>query len=266
MSQFPSRPHLSPCACELCQEWARTVVATPTERKPVPPPSCIDRAEMPMESFMRGIIAAACKATGLTEEQLRKRGKEIESEIPEVPVARTSRETVAARGVPEGHLIAIYDNEPKTCQAFSAVSALVAGPKTMLVISGGIGTRKSGSACWALTKKPGRYIKAARLAALASSSTDEDRALYSSMFRCQLLILDDIGGEYEDSKGYFAKLFNELMDERYERRLLTIVTTNVTAARFRTAYGDRVLDRILEVGDWVDIAGASMRTPIAGAA
>lgn len=259
MTEFAKRPHSSPCACQECIEWARSVVSTQTERKPLRQPSLTEKPEMPMADFMRSVIAIACKATGLTEEQLREKAKTIGEEIPEVKPVRASREAVAARGVPEGHLENVYDREPIACDALNGVKSALAGDRYMLVLSGGVGVRKTGSACWALTQKPGRYVKASRLSSLASSHADDERAWYSSLFRCQVLVIDDLGGEYTDDKGYFVKLFNELMDERYERKLTTIVTTNLDGKRFLDAYGERLRDRIRERGRFVDIKGESVR-------
>lgn len=259
MTEFAKRPHPTPCACQECIDWARLVVATPTERKPRPEVTATTPNEMSPADFMRRIIAIACKATGLSEEELRKRGEDIGSEIPPSPPVRASREAVLARGVPDIHLENVYDKEPIACDALNAVQSALVGDRYLLFLSGGVGVRKTGSACYALTKKPGRYVKAARLAALASSHADDERALYSSLFRCQVLVIDDLGGEYRDDKGYFVKVFNELMDERYERKLITIVTTNLDGKRFVAAYGERLRDRIRERGRFVDIKGESVR-------
>lgn len=257
MSLAP-RPHPIPCACQECCEWARMVVLTPTGRKPPRQPE-EKRDEMPLEEFMRRMVAVACKATGMTEEQLRERAASMGADIPQPKPTEYSREAVAARGVPETHLENVYDRVPVECDALKWVRETLTGNRHLLVLSGGVGVRKSGSACWALVKRPGRYVKASRLSALASSHLDDERALYSSLFRCQTLVIDDLGGEYVDDKGFFVKVIAELVDERYERKLVTIITTNLDAAKFKATYGERVADRIRERGRFVDIKGASVR-------
>lgn len=265
LTSFSPRPHMSPCACELCQQWARDVVATPTERKPVPPPSCIDRAEMPLADFTRGIIAAACRATGLTEEKLRELGKEIESEIPTVPVERVSRETVLARGVPEIHVRSIYDSEPSDCPALMSVLDFVVNAKTVLVLAGGVGTCKTGSASWALTQKPGVFITADEAVRMSTSNAAEDVDAWRRVRNAQVLVIDDLGGEYSGEKGWNSRVFNGLLDHRYSSSLKTIITTNLTASRFKDDYGERVTDRIREAGRWVTLGGTSVRKKLGAA-
>lgn len=262
---FSPRPHPGHCSCEECSAWARAVVATPTERRPTPAPSCLDRAEMPMESFMRGIIAAACRATGLTEEQLRARGKEIESEIPAIPVERASRETVLARGVPEVHVRHVYDSEPVEYEALLETKAFASSSKTVLVLAGGVGTCKTGSASWALTQKPGVFVTADEAVRLSTSNAPEDVESWRRVRNAQLLVIDDMGGEYAGEKGWNVRVFNGLLDQRYSRGLKTIITTNLTSDRFKADYGERVVDRIREAGKWVTLGGTSVRKQLGAA-
>ncbi|HXE02581.1 MAG TPA: hypothetical protein VN623_11600, partial [Hyphomicrobium sp.] len=60
MANFDPRPHVAPCACELCQEWARAVVSTKAERKPDRMPQLTEKPDMPLADFMTRIIAVAC--------------------------------------------------------------------------------------------------------------------------------------------------------------------------------------------------------------
>lgn len=256
---LPERPHPS-CSCAECVLWASTIVAIPTTRKrPDPKRLTESRVEMPLADFCRHMIAIACKATGMTEDQLRAKGATLDHDEPIRVRERPDRETVAARGVPELHLEAVYDSRPIDCDALGAVQDFLASPRTVLCLSGGVGLRKTGSACWALSQRPGRYVKAARLAALATSPLDDERAAYSLLFRCQMLVLDDLGGEYADDKGFFVKMLTELLDARYEAKLKTIITTNLDWKTFETQYGARVADRVREVGEFLNLGGVSVR-------
>lgn len=258
---LPERPHFAPCDCAECVLWASTIVAIPTTRKrPDPKAVTASRTEMPLAEFSRHLIAIASKVTGMAEAELRAKGELMSNEKkPARPSARADRETVAARGVPELHLSAIYDSRPIDCDALKAVQSFLAGTRTVLCLSGGVGLRKTGSACWALSEKPGRYVKASRLAALATSPLDDERAAYSLLFRCQVMVLDDLGGEYRDEKGWFVKMLGELLDARYEAKLKTIITTNLGSDEFKTTYNDRITDRVRECGIWINLGGVSVR-------
>lgn len=256
MTPLPERPHPGVCTCAECQLWASTIVAIPVARKRPEPEKVTDEQ---LATFAARMMSMACKATGLTEEQLRAKAEAIGTEFPKPVRERVSREAVAARGVPERHLEAVYDAEPIACDALTAVQNWLASDRTILCLSGGVGLRKTGSACWALSQRAGRYVKASRLPALATSVLDDERAAYSLLFRCQVLVLDDLGREYTDDKGFFAKIFNELLDERYERKLKTILTTNLTWAEFKTTYGVRATSRMKESSRWVSLGGEDVR-------
>lgn len=255
---LPQRPHDAPCACTECAEWARAIVAIPVETRKLAPVPSVVAPEMPLADFMRGIVEMACKATGMTEEQLRARGAELQYEPPPRPV-RCDRETAAARGIPEIHLAAVYDHEPVECDALTAVRMFVGSGHVILVLSGGVGLRKTGSACWLLTRKAGRFVKADELMRLAGSRDPEDVTLWRQTRGTQVLVIDDLGGEYVDDKGWAVKVVNALVDYRYEHRLKTVITTNLEAPKFRATYGERVADRIRESGRWLTLGGQSVR-------
>jgi hypothetical protein len=256
---FRPRPHSAPCACEECCTWAREVISTPTERKPPRVPQLTEKPDMPMAQFMADIVKAACKATGLTEEQLRARAAEMDLTIPETKPERDSRMSVLNRGVPEIHVKSVYDAVPDKCQAIDAVSEFVGSTKTVLVLAGGVGTCKTGSACWALTFKPGRFCTADEAVRLSTSNATEDVDLWRRVRNAQLLVIDDLGGEYSGEKGWGVKVFNGLLDHRYSHGLKTIITTNLAAHKFKQDYGERVADRIRETGRFLTLGGTSVR-------
>jgi len=251
---FSPRPHPN-CNCDECQAWAREIVATPTERKP----ARVQQPLAPDGDPWRKFIELACKATGMTEEQLRAKAIEIGEDIPESKPDRDTREAVLNRGVPVHHVESIYDATPDNCQALEAVSEFVASKKTVLVLAGGVGTCKTGSACWALTFKPGRFCTADEAVRLSTSNAAEDVDMWRRVRNAQLLVLDDLGGEYSGEKGWGVRVFNGLLDHRYSHGLKTIITTNLTSQRFKQDYGERVADRIRETGRFLVLGGASVR-------
>lgn len=260
MSELPPRPHRTPCACPECAEWAKAIVATPTERRydPQTSPPAVD---MPLAEFSRSIIAIACKATGMTEERLREEAAKLTREdtpAPSQPPGPT-REQVAGRMVPEIHIASVYDKEPQSCDALAAVRTFLKSDRTMLVLSGGVGLRKTGSACWALTQKPGTFIVADDMIRCSASRDPDDVTMWRRCRGTQLLVVDDLGGEYVDDKGFRIAQVNGLVDYRYGHKLKTIITTNLDWATFASTYRDRVADRIKESGRWVNLGGESIR-------
>jgi hypothetical protein len=260
---LPARPHASPCACPQCSDWARAIVATEGEKKPrrgiIPP--VVAAPEVSLDAFLADIKAAACRATGKTEEQLLEMEKKLEADIPrriEMP-ERLPRESVASRGVLEMHLCAIYDQQPVECDALARSRSLLTSDRTLLVLSGGTGTRKSGSASWALTRKAGRFITADEIGRIAGSREGDNQRIWQLTRGTPLLVIDDLGGEYVDDKGWFVKVFNSLVDYRYGSKLKTIITSNLDAKTFKNDYGERVTDRIREAGAWTNLGGASAR-------
>ena len=72
------------------------------------------------------------------------------------------------------------------------------------------------------------------------------------------LVVDDLGTEYLDGKGFFLANFDALVNHRYSHRLPTVITTNLKVDEFRK-YGVRVVDRIREVGVFLSVNAPSMR-------
>ena len=74
------------------------------------------------------------------------------------------------------------------------------------------------------------------------------------------LVLDDLGTEYADAKGFFSQILDRLIDARYREYAPTIITTNLNAKSFGERYGERVVDRLREGGRFVEFGGVeSMR-------
>ena len=213
---------------------------------------------MPLADFVRRMIATACKATGLSEHELKARSEALGCDFDAPPVSREPREVIAARGVPEKHLRAIFDREPIECDALRAVREFLAGDKTSLVLAGGVGTRKSGSACWALTQRPGVFVTEDEALRLYTSRLEDDITSMRRIRAAQVLVIDDIG-EYSDDKGWSTKVITGLWNHRYSSELKLIVTVNKTAKQFADEFGQRIVDRVRESGRFVELGGQSVR-------
>lgn len=73
------------------------------------------------------------------------------------------------------------------------------------------------------------------------------------------VVLDDIGSEYNDSKGWFLQAFDAFVDARYSQYRPTLITTNLSGEDFKRRYSERVVDRIREGGSYYEFDGESMR-------
>lgn len=74
------------------------------------------------------------------------------------------------------------------------------------------------------------------------------------------LVIDDLGAEYVDKSGSYLSLLDEVINERYANKRATLLTTNLRADEFKDRYGERIADRIREVGKFVVVGSSSMRT------
>ncbi len=241
---------ISPSETQAAIESARRVRAEHAEREAAS-----------LKADMEEIMCIAERATGLTRQQLLSKHAEFSRQVPAPRVdAKTSRETVLARGVPGIHVANVHDREPETCPALEKVKKFLdAEQQVFLVLSGATGTRKSGSSAWGVCNHPGRFISASALSQAALGQEGDSAEKMRLIRNAPLLVLDDIGREYADEKGWFMNVFNALIDERYGAMRKTIITTNLDASAFKARYQERIADRIRELGEWAQVKGASVR-------
>lgn len=209
------------------------------------------RERMSLADCVEAIVRTAEKATGLSREQLKAKAAEYTGRPAEPLLAsKPNRETMLRRGIPETHVAHVFDRLPLECPALAKVREfLEADQQLFLVLTGEPDTRKTGSACWALTREPGRFVVARDLVAIASApKADGDR--WYLVRTAPLLVIDDVGAQYHDEKGYFLTTFNGLIDERYAAARKTILTTNLDPETFAARYEERIARRIRESGTW----------------
>lgn len=73
----------------------------------------------------------------------------------------------------------------------------------------------------------------------------------------QLLILDDIGAE--KITDFSAEQFYRIINNRYESSLPIIFTSNLSVSQLSEKVGDRIVSRIIEMCDIVEIKGEDRR-------
>jgi len=130
----------------------------------------------------------------------------------------------------------------------------------ILVLAGDVGRGKTVAASWwALQglreKRTPLFVSSARLSRWDRYNDAEmQRLLLASR-----LVIDDLGEEFNDTKGNFLAVLDETISDRLANERRTVITTNLTVEVFTERYGVRIRDRIKESGRWQNFAGASMR-------
>lgn len=172
---------------------------------------------------------------------------------------QAQRDVLAAFGVPKrAATVEVEDSE-----AILAMRKWAETDSWCLVLSGVAGVGKSIAAAeWlrgyakrldsadGVTK---RWFRAADLAAIGQYDKEIER-----IARIKTLVIDDLGVEYGDKKGYSLSLFDRILDIRYSEMLATIITTNLSAAQIAAQYEARIVDRMRD-GTWYSFNGTSRR-------
>lgn len=132
--------------------------------------------------------------------------------------------------------------------------------RTLVVLAGPTGTGKTCAAArLALhTLAAGRSVRWLEAFDLSRVSPYDAPAV-DALKAVPLLVVDDLGREYQDDKGFLRALIDGLLSARYDAELATVITTNLPAAEFAARYGERLVDRIREVGAFLEAPGPSLR-------
>lgn len=167
--------------------------------------------------------------------------------------ARRARDT----GVPPNSANLILFGSPDQTDAMRALTKV----KGFVCLFGNTGVGKTVAAtAWllALNAEGCLFVKAAALARWDRY----DNAEMERLLTAPRLVIDDLGTEYQDAKGNFMAIFDELVDVRDTHGLPTVATTNLDVADFKLRYGERVMDRVRGNGRLSVIGGDSMRGAI----
>lgn len=206
------------------------------------------------EEFLARMLARAQNPT--PEDMAREAKNQAEQEARRMESERQKLEAAMRDSqAPARSVRIVLSGEARDTRAMAAVRAFMASESSALVLAGGKGCGKSTAAVWAIAeRRAGHFRYAGELAGL-SRDDDERRKIT----RAPLLVIDDLGVEYLDDKGWFAAFFDEVIVRRHDNELKTIITTNLPKAKFSARYrSERVLDR-LSTGMFVEIPEGSMR-------
>lgn len=103
------------------------------------------------------------------------------------------------------------------------------------------------------------YVKASALGEMLKDARD----LYKNHLGATVLLVDDIGfsGEAEMVNDYGSRRYpiEEIIEHRYDRRLMTICTSNLSKQDFEKHYGPKVYSRFCEMFAFVPMSGKDLR-------
>lgn len=119
----------------------------------------------------------------------------------------------------------------------------------LIFILGAAGTGKTFSACqWLAEQESGLYVEGAYLGSLLPSWKADTGEIWKYV-HAPALVIDDLGRGWSNiaERGRLE----ELIGQRYQSLRHTVATTNLTPREVLSTYGDRVSDRVREVGAWV---------------
>ena len=91
------------------------------------------------------------------------------------------------------------------------------------------------------------------------SNEDEDgmQEMYRFVLECELLIIDDLGTELNNS--FTSSQLFYCINERMSRKRSTIISTNLSLAGLRDSYTDRVASRIMSGYTIIPLYGRDLR-------
>lgn len=105
------------------------------------------------------------------------------------------------------------------------------------------------------------HVYSAKEIARMCVSSENEREEFRKLSSVKMLGIDDLGEEPKEIMNY-GMIFTPLTDlilERYNRQLTTIVTTNLTKKQLIEKYGSRVYDRFKEMFEVIPFTNVSYR-------
>jgi DNA replication protein DnaC len=190
----------------------------------------------------------------------------LEAEERQLGEELETRKRMVSFGVPVKDVEAIAIEALDASEAMKHIVRFEGLEEYILILSGPAGCGKTTAAANWLVRPAGKltaakfglklrkptFVTAARLFRTSRYDTDAMAILE----KASKLVIDDIGTEYSDQKGFVTSFVDGLINERYANLLPTVITTNLRVETFTERYGERVARRVRTVGTFVSIATA----------
>jgi DNA replication protein DnaC len=227
-----------------------------------------EEIERRIEQLVRDSEARGAAEKGLSIESYREWRKEEDEKrrvaneaIEEDKRARLVATKLEEMDIPARTLRSL-DAIPLHTEALAAISKQT----DILVLSGGPGCGKSvAAAFWlvfnSISSKEGALWSAGYWVTAASLSRGYayDQEAFSKLTKKHALVIDDLGTEYQDQKERYLATLAEIVETRFAREKITLITTNLGPVEFKARYGERLADRIREDGAFVECGTTSLR-------
>jgi DNA replication protein DnaC len=186
---------------------------------------------------------------------------------PQREVREQRRRMVLERvgfGLPAETAELLVRDDLYSTRALEAAKAWVAGPRTVLVVIGDMGTGKSTACTWAALERlsvgPIEYVLESDLAHWRWARRAHE-AQWRALMNAGTVIVDEVGRTPPEQRE-MARIANaELVHHRtgFRGRRRTIFQGNVTLEEFAELADDRLMDRLEEIGSIVECVGPSLR-------
>lgn len=138
-----------------------------------------------------------------------------------------------------------------------------------IIIMGRVGTGKTTfmkaiqrTLNWFVYKRMLEYGTGLRIVTAKSIHNSEaTRSRFRLLCEDELLGIDDLGAEPKEELVFGRPVtpLTDLLEYRYDKQLLTVATTNLSAAMIRSKYGERIADRCREMFATVVFSNDSYR-------
>lgn len=245
------------------------LIANPPPRRIAPHPTFESEAEDTGTESVSEFMQVAMRKLGCkTREEVEKLwAKDVHAEpVKKIEVSREMmRHRARKANMPDQYREHVIDRVPLDCQALSAVKDFLKGRRKLLMLSGGKGTWKSGSSCYAIGQVDGsRYVDACELVDVKF----HDRERFNELMSANLVVLDDLEWGVKNKtpaeRAQFMGIWMRLVVNAYTRGRRLITNSNILWEAFAKnddegGFGVLVADRWTEAGDWIDVEGESMR-------
>lgn len=218
---------------------------------------------MPLHEILAKIKADIAAAPPPTPEDIERERRAREEADARERAGREARriERLQENGVPFRVIEAL--NNLRETEAVIAVRKLSREGRCVSILSGGVGCGKSVAAAYMLDGPSGGFVVRASALVRIGLFGEEAQALRHRAVTARVLVIDDLGTEPLDAKGYGLAAIYDVIEERHGEEMPTLITTNLDLAAFKARYGtgggERLIDRIREDGAFVVLAGESMR-------
>lgn len=188
---------------------------------------------------------------------------------------------LGACGVPESVLAAFRAAGLKQTPPVIAVKGWLEAERPLLVLTGGVGAGKSVAAAWTLLKalrqyetlahplaaepirleeldaRRGLFVTAERLHHASRYVEGREQSLIDRAATVPWLVLDEV--READFSGKGLERLEDVLGERIERRLRTVLTTNLSQEQLRARLPERMASRLSECATVADSGDIDLR-------